>query len=114
MLKLLQSDIGRLRIVGVVEGCSLLLLFFVAMPLKYGFGMPEAVRLVGSIHGGLFLVFAAQCLSVTVARGWKLWMIPWLLFLGSLPFGSFYADAKYLKPRYDEADQGKAGSDAPA
>lgn len=44
----------RLRMLSVVEGTSTLILFFVAMPLKYLWGMPLAVTVVGSVHGLLF------------------------------------------------------------
>ena len=45
--------------VGVWEGVSYLVLLFVAMPLKYGMGYQEAVRLTGSAHGFLFVGFMA-------------------------------------------------------
>ena len=41
------------KIVGWFEGVSLLLLLFVAMPLKYQWGMPEYVSWVGRAHGFL-------------------------------------------------------------
>jgi len=110
MIEFLKSDIGRLRALGIIEGISLLVLFFIAMPLKYGFGMPQAVSVVGMVHGILFLAFALAVLMVVLQRGWKLWLIPVLLVLASLPFGSFWADAKLLGPRQlaagenDEAD----------
>lgn len=52
--------LGRLRTLGFIEGTSTLVLFGIAMPLKYFAGMPMAVTVVGSIHGLLFLalVFA--------------------------------------------------------
>jgi hypothetical protein len=43
------------RIVSLVEGVSWLLLLFIAMPLKYGFGEPLMVRWLGRAHGGLFV-----------------------------------------------------------
>jgi integral membrane protein len=45
----------RLRTLGTVEGVSTLILFGIAMPLKYLADMPMAVRIAGSIHGGLFV-----------------------------------------------------------
>ena len=44
----------RLRYIGIIEGVSSLLLFFVAMPIKYVFGSPEYVSVVGMVHGVLF------------------------------------------------------------
>ena len=41
------TPVGRFRIVAFWEGISYLLLLFVAMPLKYGFGIDVAVRIVG-------------------------------------------------------------------
>ena len=43
-----------LRVFSIVEGVSTLVLFFIAMPLKYAAGMPMAVTIVGSVHGALF------------------------------------------------------------
>jgi integral membrane protein len=53
------SSLRRLRAVALLEGVSYLLLLFVAMPLKYFWEMPLAVRIVGSLHGMLFIVFLA-------------------------------------------------------
>lgn len=41
-----------LRITGVLDGISLLVLLGIAMPLKYIWGIGQAVTVVGSIHGG--------------------------------------------------------------
>jgi len=50
-----MSFMQALRQLAIIEGISTLLLFGVAMPLKYFAGMPMAVTIVGSIHGFLFL-----------------------------------------------------------
>src|SRR5262249_12017979 len=55
----LNSAIGRLRLVGYAEGVSFLLLLGVAMPLKYAAGMPEVVFWVGLAHGILFMLYVA-------------------------------------------------------
>jgi integral membrane protein len=44
------------------EGISTLVLFGIAMPLKYFAGMPMAVRIVGSIHGALFVALVLMLL----------------------------------------------------
>ena len=41
------------RKVSFAEGWSFILLLGVAMPLKYIWGQPMAVSIVGAIHGGL-------------------------------------------------------------
>jgi len=50
----------RLRLLGTVEGISTLILFGIAMPLKYFAGMPMAVRIAGSVHGLLFVCLAVM------------------------------------------------------
>ena len=54
--------VRALRQLAIVEGVSTLVLFFVAMPLKYFAGMPMAVTVVGSIHGALFVALVVMLL----------------------------------------------------
>ena len=51
-----------LRQLAIVEGISTLVLFGIAMPLKYFAGMPLAVRIVGSLHGALFVALVIMLL----------------------------------------------------
>ncbi|MCP4759870.1 MAG: DUF3817 domain-containing protein [Planctomycetes bacterium] len=44
-----------LILVGLLEGFSTLALFFIAMPMKYWYGMPNAVTITGTVHGLLFM-----------------------------------------------------------
>ncbi|MDY3557118.1 DUF3817 domain-containing protein [Gemmata sp. JC717] len=59
---MLHTPVGRVRAAGLVEGVSALILFFIAMPLKYLSGMPElgkeVVYWVGAAHGALFMGYA--------------------------------------------------------
>ncbi len=80
---------------GRTEGVSLLLLFFVAMPLKYLAGEPQAVRIVGMAHGILFLLYAYMIFHVATEKKWPLKHILWCLVLSCLPFGTFYFEKKY-------------------
>ena len=70
-MSLLSSAIGRLRAVSAIEGLSYALLVFVAMPLKYGFGEPLMVRVMGMAHGVLFVAFAAALVMAWRERGWS-------------------------------------------
>jgi integral membrane protein len=89
---LLRTPIGRLRVIAFIEGCSYLLLLGVAMPLKYFAGIPLAVRIVGAIHGGLFLVFCAVLLHVMIVERWSL-LRGAVVFASSLvPCGTFLVD----------------------
>lgn len=83
-----------LRIVALLEGMSLLLLLFVAMPLKYSYGMPEAVSLMGPIHGWLFIAFN-MVLFYFVTKGHITEQTAFKGFIASfLPFGTFVYKVK--------------------
>lgn len=86
-------DVIRIfRMTSMLEGISLILLFFVAMPLKYGFDMPLAVRIVGSAHGALFLIFLGVLLWAHFEKGWTLIKSGQLFISCLLPFGFLWAE----------------------
>lgn len=98
------TPIGRLRLIGFIEGWSYLILLGIAMPLKYWAGIPLAVRIVGSAHGVLFILFFAAVAEVSLKRPWKSWKFWALAFIASIiPFGTFVFDA-WLK-RVEAEDQ---------
>jgi integral membrane protein len=95
--ELVKSTLGRLRIVAFLEGVSFLVLLGIAMPLKYLAGIPQAVRVVGMAHGVLFVLFVILLIQAAAERGWSFKKTA-LGFLSSLiPFGTFYADAKWFR-----------------
>ena len=99
----LSTPLGRLRLVGFLEGLSFLLLLGIAMPLKYFAGEPAAVRIVGMAHGVLFLAYLAAILQAHIEYGWT-WKKSALLGLASvLPFGPFVADRRLLRDEEAEA-----------
>jgi integral membrane protein len=91
---MLKTSIGRLRAIGLVEGVSFLLLLGVAMPLKYFAGIPQAVTIVGWLHGLLFIAF---CMALTQAHQdakWSAWRSATVVIAALLPFGPFVIDKK--------------------
>jgi integral membrane protein len=97
MFDLLKTTIGRLRIIGFTEGVSYIVLLFVAMPLKYILGMPEAVRMFGSIHGALFVAYVLYVVLSHVEYEWQFSKSLKLFLISLVPFGNFYADKKWLR-----------------
>lgn len=97
MINLFKTKIGRLRIIAILEGISLLTLIFIAVPIKYGFNNPAFVKMMGPIHGSLFLLFLFNTLSVGVEQNWKFKDITWKVLLACIiPFGTFYIERKIL------------------
>ena len=99
MLNIFRTRIGRLRLVGFLEGISLLVLAGIAVPLKYVYGDPYWVKVMGPVHGLLFLLFVINTLSVGVEYRWRFTTTTWKVLLACIvPFGTFYVDRKILAP----------------
>jgi integral membrane protein len=86
------TALGQLRFVALAEGASFVVLLFVAMPLKYFVGLPLAVRVVGSVHGVLFIVFVLALIRVSITRAWpfRRWLLAFVSAI--VPFGTFVFD----------------------
>ncbi len=98
MIDLLKTNTGRLRIVGFFEGISLILLLFIAVPLKYIWGYPQGSQVLGTIHGALFILFIINTFSVAAEQKWQFGTTTWKVLLACVvPFGTFYIDSKILK-----------------
>ena len=98
MTKYFITPIGRLRFLSFLEGLSLLVLVFIAMPVKYYGNDPGLVKLIGPIHGALFLLFVFGVVKVGIEQQWPFRQTAWVLFIGSfIPFGTFYIDHKILR-----------------
>jgi integral membrane protein len=84
----------RLRMVSLIEGVSTLVLFGVAMPLKYLANMPMAVTIVGALHGGLFILLALLFLGAvkSVPISFKLAILG--IVAAIFPFGPFIFDRR--------------------
>ncbi len=98
--KLLQF----LRILGMVEGISFLVILFVTMPLKYIWLMKEPNQIVGMAHGVLFIGYCILVVIVGFRFKWKLLTIFWALVASIIPFGTFVADSKIFKEEQKHRD----------
>jgi len=86
--------ITRLRRVGVYEAISFLVLLGIAMPLKYVWGHPLPVRIMGTIHGVLFMWLCFVLLETKNAVGWNARQTLPYFIAAFLPFGPFVSDRK--------------------
>jgi len=85
------------KIVATLEGISLLLLLFVAMPLKYIFDLPEFVRVIGMAHGLLFIGYIILATKLKTEESWNNGKFFEVCIASIIPFGTFYMEKKYLK-----------------
>ena len=88
------------RITAFLEGLSYLLLLFIAVPIKYMNGDPQYVKLLGMPHGILVMAYNALAVLIKPEFKWSSKDFGIILLASVIPFGTFYVERKYLKPKY--------------
>jgi len=89
-----MKSVKNFGLINTTEGYSYLLLLFVAMPMKYALGIAIATKIVGMIHGILFITFLILLATASKEAQFKTKDIA-LFFIASLiPFGTFYTKKK--------------------
>ena len=91
------NSIYSLRLLGNIEGISYLLLLGIAMPMKYFFGFPMAVKIVGMAHGVLFIAYCLLLALQMRANKWNLLFGVYLFVATLIPFGTFVTDRRLAK-----------------
>jgi len=103
-LQSIRSDLHPVNLVrwtGIMDGTSLLVLLFIAMPLKYWADKPYAVTIVGSIHGWIVMVYVAAILYAQIRIQWRFGWTLLSLLAAFVPFGNFAVE-RMLKRRQDQ------------
>ena len=92
-----KKFLHRFRMVGIAEGISFLVLLLIAMPLKYLMNFPEAVKIMGWIHGALFVAFIYFAFEVMVSLKKNfLWLVK-AFVAAFIPLGTFIFDRELKK-----------------
>ena len=84
------------KIIALLEGVSLLALFFFAMPMKRMFGHPEYIFPVGMTHGILFIAYIVMAIMLKYEDNWTGKKLAIVSVASIIPFGTFYVEKKYL------------------
>lgn len=79
---------------GIAEGISFLILLCIAMPLKYLFQQPMAVKIVGWTHGILFVAFLFLAWEYNTDRNKGLKWFALAFLAAIIPTGTFFFDKK--------------------
>lgn len=92
----LKTLLGQLRLLAILEGISYIS-FAITMPLKYMYDIKGPNKIIGMIHGGLFIAYVIWVIINHSERKWQ-WKKTGLLLLASIvPFMTFWAEKKLLK-----------------
>ena len=91
-----NKNVKKFSLVNTLEGYSYIALLFVAMPLKYMLGIAVAVKIVGMIHGLLFIAFLALLLQTSQEVKWPFKESVIFFIASLLPFGTFFTKKRIL------------------
>ena len=90
----MKNSVKNFSLINSIEGYSYLLLLFVAMPMKYMLGIAIATKIVGMIHGILFIAFIVLLVKAWEETKWSM-KESIIFFIASLiPFGTFFTKKK--------------------
>ncbi len=85
------------KIIAFLEGISLLLLLFFAMPMKYIYEQPIFVKTIGMAHGLLFIGYILLAIMLKIEEKWEIKKFAIICIASIIPFGTFYIEKKYLR-----------------
>ena len=88
------TALTRFRAISLAEGVSYLVLLGIAMPLKYAAGIPSAVRIVGMLHGVLFVAFVLLLATAAKAEAWRTRQLAIAMLAALVPFGAFWLERR--------------------
>lgn len=80
----------------IAEGISFLLILFITMPLKYFLDMPMPNKIIGMLHGVLFIAYVVMVFMVKDTFKWSLKTTLIALLASIIPFGTFYIEKKFV------------------
>ena len=93
----IATALRNYRVAAWVTGIGLLVLVFVAMPLKYFLGEPRPVAVVGMLHGFLYMVYIVCTLILAERCRWRPLEAVVILLAGTIPIASFVAERQVTR-----------------
>ena len=91
-----DGALQRYRIMAFIVGVGLILLVFVGLPLQFAAHQILVVRVVGTVHGYLYLVYLVASLDLARRAHWKLGRIVAVVAAGFVPFLAFVVEHRVL------------------
>ncbi|MGC9385795.1 MAG: DUF3817 domain-containing protein [Hydrogenovibrio sp.] len=93
----MNGNIKLLYWLAFLDGIALLLLVFVAVPIKYQLDWPYGVKVLGPLHGVLFISLTLTMLWAVLKKHIQPSLGALMFFAALIPLGAFYADHRLKK-----------------
>jgi len=93
----LRTLLDQLRLLAILEGISYLL-FGLTMPLKYMYEIGLPNKIVGMIHGILFILYCLYVVIFATREKWSMSKMIISLAASIFPLATFWVEKVWLKP----------------
>jgi len=96
----MSGSIKRYRVMAIISGIMSLLLWFVYMPIKYLFDLPDlhsAIVWIPMVHGYLYPIYILTALQFSMKARWPLMKMLGLIIAGTLPVASLIAERRVVR-----------------
>lgn len=94
----MQAALTRYRVIAWIVGTFLIVLVFVAMPLKYIGGHEEMSAIISPVHGFCYMVYLVLTFDLARRVDWPIWPKTLLVMLaGTIPVLSFVVERRVTR-----------------
>lgn len=84
------GQLRRMRLVSVVEGSTLMIMVFVAVPIKHLGGHAIATTIMGPVHGIAFLLYVWMLIQTLSAAHFSRRDVVRMVVAAFIPFGAVF------------------------
>jgi integral membrane protein len=109
----LTAAVARYRLLATVVGTALLLMVFVAMPLKYFAAQPLGVEIIGPLHGFLYILYLVTVIDLSRHVRLRPLQVVAMVTAGLVPFLTFVVERRVvqsLASRMAQTDAAASGT----
>src|SRR5579884_4050040 len=90
----LRGALLRYRVMAYTVGVGLIVLVFIGIPLRYGVGFVWVEKIVGALHGFLYIVYLVTALDLARRARFSLVQMLAMIGAGLLPFLAFFIERR--------------------
>ncbi|WP_019631550.1 DUF3817 domain-containing protein [Actinomadura atramentaria] len=110
----MEAAVTRYRALALAVGVMLLVLVFVAMPIRYIGGNATPSGIISPIHGVLYIVYLVMAYDLWRRAEWPMPKMVLMVTAGLIPFLAFFIEHKIVREARAELAGRAAADDAAA
>jgi len=90
----IEGALQRYKVMAYIVGVGLIILVFIGIPLQYGANFDLVEKVVGTMHGFLYIVYLVAALDLARRARFTLLQMAAMIGAGLLPFLAFIIERK--------------------